>query len=262
MMDRDKPKEAREANLLEILEFSKKSFRKDNFVGLLDSLRFNYLRFAYFDFYLNRDIKSFKSDVSKSAQINKFLYNYYSEHMVHMGGILYFDIAAAFLSDDRRIIQDLMEFSYEDYIKSYLPAKFIIKTIKMLEVKDYDQANEHIEAFEAHVKKKDKSMAGVAGVLSAILNNDLNSVDENIEKSIKLLTHRQPFSSLKVIDFETLAISKVASYFGYETRVDHPLVPKDLIPFKPLDEYDTIDFLKDKETFETFVFRPWYKKIF
>ncbi len=71
--------------------------------------------------------------------------------------------------------------------------------------------------------------------------------------------------------YETISIAKVASYFGFETRVDHPLVPKDLIPYTPLPVYEAIDVLKDLPTFEKYVADslqaqkdalPWYKKLF
>ncbi len=262
---------ARDTNLELIKVFNKSEFDDKNIQSNLSSLSLCYIKFGYYNCFIENDLYVFKNSASKSAQINAFLFRHYADIMYKDGGIIFMDILIPFLSDNPEMIQNFMQFPYQDYVRGFNPSIYIINAIKALENKDDASALQHIKLLESHVLKKDKSFAGIPGVLRGILEKDLDLVDKNITRSIKLLTHRPSFDSFKMMDYETISIAKVASYFGFETRVDHPLVPKELIPYAPLPVYETIDFLKDLPTFEKYISDslqaqkdalPWYKKLF
>lgn len=259
-------------NIKELIRnFNKSEFNDQNIQSYLMGLNLHYINFGYYTYFLEKDLCTFKNSASRSAQINAFLFHYYADIMYKDGGIIFMDVLIPFLSDNPEMIQNFMQFPYQDYVRGFKPSIYIINAIKALENKDDAAALQHIETLEAHVLKKDKSFAGFPGVLRGILEKDLESIDKNIMRSIKLLTHRPSFDSFKIMDYETISLAKVASYFGYETRVDHPLVPKELISYAPLPVYETIDFLKDLPTFEKYMADclqaqknalPWYKKLF
>ncbi|MBK8667924.1 MAG: hypothetical protein IPN89_00080 [Saprospiraceae bacterium] len=177
--------------------FSKSDFNENNFQSLLRGLRGNYINFGYYNYFLEHDLYTFKISASKSTQINAFLFRHYADIMYKDGGIIFMDILIPFLSDNPEMIQNFMQFPYQDYVRGFNPSIYIINTIKALENKDDAAALQHIETLEDHVLKKDKSFAGIPGVLRGILEKDLDLVDKNITRSIKLLTHRPSFDSFK-----------------------------------------------------------------
>ena len=270
-MSLEKAKRNRDDYRETIKLFNKSEFNNNNIRSLLGGLGSDYISFGYLNYFLDQDLYIFKESASKSAQINAFIFKHYADNEYKSGGIIYDNVLIPFLSDNPEMIQNFMQFPYQDYVKGFKPSIYMINAIKNLENKDEAAALHHIQLLEAHVLKKDKSFAGIPGVLRGILEKDFDLIDKNIMRSIKLLTHRPSFDSFKLMDYETISIAKVASYFGFETRVDHPLVPKVLIPYSPLPIYEKIDFLKDLPTFEKYVADslqaqkdalPWYKKLF
>ncbi len=50
----------------------------------------------------------------------------------------------------------------------------------------------------------------------------------------------------KYISMPALGYAKLAWYLGVEVEVNSPLIPKDLLPIKPLDNYEIpYDFLEE-----------------
>lgn len=48
-----------------------------------------------------------------------------------------------------------------------------------------------------------------------------------------------------LISIPALSYAKLAYIKGYELDIDHPLIPKELLPVRPNDEYWEYDFMKE-----------------
>jgi hypothetical protein len=79
--------------------------------------------------------------------------------------------------------------------------------------------------------------------------------DKNkIENAITLLAgkyhkkrNREYSLSNEIISIPALTYAKLAWLKGIEVEIDSPLVPKELLPFKPNNEYWEYDFMKKPE---------------
>ena len=90
-----------------------------------------------------------------------------------------------------------------------------------------------------------KPFIGVAKAFEGFLENNLEKIEDGI-KAV-LAKHKKDqrafvgeYTSLAAVTIAKLAIRK-----GYEINIDHPFLPKELLPIKELDNYEGYDFFKD-----------------
>lgn len=71
----------------------------------------------------------------------------------------------------------------------------------------------------------------------------LNQLLKDHKKRNKYMGISQQFISIPALGYAKLAWLK-----GIEVEIDHPLIPKELLPYKPLEHYDDkYDFLRKLE---------------
>ncbi|HUW07033.1 MAG TPA: Imm49 family immunity protein [Williamwhitmania sp.] len=123
-----------------------------------------------------------------------------------------------------------------------------IHTIQSMLLGDAEQLHHWMSRYEQRfTKKKEMTYMGCLEVLKGIDINDISLVEAGVNNLIK--THkRRP--AIETVDpyFSIFAatMAKLAWVKGLEVKVDNPLVPMELLPVRPLDNYaDAYDFLKE-----------------
>lgn len=122
-----------------------------------------------------------------------------------------------------------------------------IRSIQSVLLDDAEQLNFWMGMYEQRfAQKKEVTFMGCLEVLQGIVAKDIEQVELGVNNLIK--THkRRPHIEYVDPYFCTNAatMAKLAWIKGLEVKVDNPLVPMELLPVRPLDNYaDAYDFLK------------------
>jgi hypothetical protein len=81
----------------------------------------------------------------------------------------------------------------------------------------------------------------------ALNNGDVKGMEKALTKLLSAKLHKKRNPGVvfaQHISQIALTYTKLAWYKGFEVVVNNPLVPAGMLPVKPLDTYDTYDFLK------------------
>ena len=120
---------ARDTNLELIKAFNKSEFNDQNIQSYLRGLSLHYIKIGYYNYFIEHNLSTFKDSAFKSTQINAFLYRYYPDIMYKVGGLIFFNVLIPFLSDNPDMIQNFMQFPYQDYVRGFNPSIYIINTL-------------------------------------------------------------------------------------------------------------------------------------
>jgi hypothetical protein len=88
--------------------------------------------------------------------------------------------------------------------------------------------------------------------MDGIMQKDDALVNEGLTRSISLMKWRNTLDKSLKIDYETIQLAKVATFFGRKVEINSPYVPSVYIPFIPLEQYETLEFIRSKEEWNNF----------
>jgi hypothetical protein len=193
-----------------------------------------------------------EKDVVKAKQCF-YLYGKIMEYLCNNDGVdispgMAQDGTYTLLSDSKSLITSFANWQYRhyDYFIKRGETKYIIQAIA---VNDDARALNLLDTFFKKHKKYGFNDAD-GGILRAILDNDKAKVEEHIHFLLLPKNHkkRNGIYPLRrdLLSFPALGFAKLAWLRGIEVDIDHPLLPKELLPIHPNEEYfDTYDFLKE-----------------
>ena len=233
----------------EAIEDEKRTLEKikQNCIGILTYSSFKSIneRKSWYYLFIEKDLKKTKQCFYLYVKIYEYMCNI---RKVDISPGMAQDATYTLLSDSKELIKSFTTWSYNDY------DKFIKKgeskhIIQLIAVKEDEKAIELIDVFFAkHKKYPFKEMDG--SILKAILEKDKSKVEEllNILLLPKNHKRRNNIYPLRrdILSFPALGFAKLAWFRGIEVEINHPLVPKELLPIKPNEKYENnYDFLKE-----------------
>lgn len=229
-----------EANLLKNIEDPQyiKHRVVSSFPGVIE-------RKSWYYSFVEKDIQKAKQCFYLYGKIYEFMCN---TRKVDISPGMAQDATYTLLSDSKELIKSFTTWTYNDY------DKFIKKgeskhIIQLIAAKEDEKAFDLIEVFFAkHKKYPFKEIDG--NILKAILEKDTSKIEEllNILLLPKNHKRRNNIYPLRrdILSFPALGFAKLAWIRGVEVEIDHPLIPKELLPIKPNEKYDnTYNFLKE-----------------
>lgn len=213
-----------------------KSLASGSFLGI------NEIKIWYYLF-VEKDIQKAKQYFYLYGKVYEYMCN---TRKVDISPGMAQDATYTLLSDSKELIQSFTTWRYNDY------DKFIKKgeskhIIQLIAAKEDEKAFELIEVFFAkHKKYPFKEIDG--NILKAILKKDKSKIEEllNILLLPKNHKRRNNIYPLRrdILSFPALGFAKLAWLRGIEVEINHPLVPKELLPIKPNEKYEnTYEFL-------------------
>lgn len=147
------------------------------------------------------------------------------------------------LCDSHKILKTFLEFD-ENFLKTFGVA--FAKAVQAC-IKNDDSALSHqIELLAKYTNKKtwEKNFSGCVDAFRGILQNDKMLVEKGINDLLsKHEKQDHPAVVRDFINLEATTIAKLAYRRGINVQIDSLLVPKELIPTKELDHYESYDFL-------------------
>lgn len=164
------------------------------------------------------------------------------------------------LSDNNHIIERYAKIRYQPWGKmkgmdeNDLLGKSDIwcNTIQFLMVNDLEGINRNLNILETitlpKLSKKENLLKDDYEFFKAIYSKDKAKMEEVLDKLVSSKIHKKRNINdihAQYISLPALGYAKLAWRHGIEVEVNSPLIPKELLPIKPLEKYEiAYDFLK------------------
>jgi len=151
-------------------------------------------------------------------------------------------ICYAILSDDSTLIEKFSKITKEN--KTQIMGRLFVQNFQNALNDSYNE--DDIEELRQLIKKKPQGFQGLDQFFIGLQNKNLQEVEKALETMISNHGKRGELELYKdYISFEVTALAKLAWRKGIEVEVNSHLVPKELLPIQPLDNYEIpYDFLK------------------
>lgn len=222
--------------------------RVKNLIQVPSNLSFlqNYLLLnALAEIFLKKNITTAKQYFYTHGLIDEYLMTKFDARILDYG---IDHLSYALLSDDIDLIQRYANLShsfYPDMVeRGHSTTLYVLQRII---ADDWENVKRGIAIMDEKTLKRKKSLKPDRDFYEAMLNKDEDAAKRAIIRLLKdhKMRNKNHPTINEFISTPALGYTKLAWLKGMELDIDHPLVPKELLPFKPLDKYEVAyDFLK------------------
>jgi hypothetical protein len=157
-------------------------------------------------------------------------------------------ISYALLSDNLDLIQRYANLSHSCYMELVESGHSTpMYAIQCIIKEDWQQLKWALEIMDKKTLVRKKTLLPDREFYEGMMNKDISKIEIALAQLIKDHKKRNKYKELinEFISHPALGYAKLAWLKGIEVEVNSPLVPKELLPFKPLDNYEIpYDFLK------------------
>ena len=199
---------------------------------------------ALYAIFINKDCSQGKYCFYICARLDEYLMVNYDSRILDYG-VIHFTYAL--LSDNIALIDRYSKLSHPFYDYTIKKGS-LTHAIQNIVKDDWNMLKEDIAIYEKIVLTQ-KGKINVPDLIffKGMLNKDIVQMSEAISMLLKDHKKRNKHMGIaeQYISIPALTYTKLAWLKGFEIEIDHPLIPKALLPYKPLDGYDDrYDFLK------------------
>ncbi|MEO6520261.1 MAG: Imm49 family immunity protein [Mucilaginibacter sp.] len=199
-----------------------------------------------YDLFIENDICKAKQHFYLCARIDEYMINNFDSRILDAG---INHLSYALLSDCIPLMKRYAKLSHSQYkwmIENGHSTPLYILQQMMLD--NWDQVAWGIDIMDKKTIKRHKLLIADRDFYEGMLNKDKNQIQDSINKILKAHKTRNKHYQLinEFISHPALGYIKLAWLKNIEINIDHPLIPKELLPYKPLDRYEeTYSFLND-----------------
>ena len=163
------------------------------------------------------------------------------------------NLLAILLADERVLLNRFVNWSYDPIDRDNSNRLVIgpVLVIKALIGGNLVRAQEELDKYQADLgnKKNDKYFMVDIPILESMMEGDIVMFKESIQPllDVKFLKRRRSFGHkiMELLAVEAAYFIKAMWILGHEVVIDHPLIPMDLMPIQPLEEYPVPYFFLD-----------------
>jgi len=212
---------------------------KSNERAFIHSLVFSNRFLATHSIYIKGDYKGSKQYFFNAAKISLYTIRQYDAPFYSN----IYAICFAVLCEDNEIIDEFSKITKEN--NTQIMGRLFVQNFQNALNDSYNEQD--IEDLSQLIKKKPQGFQGLDEFFIGLQNKNLQEVVKALETMISNHGERGELELYKdYISFEVTALAKLAWRKGIEVEVKSPLVPKELLPIAPLDNYEIpYDFLKE-----------------
>ncbi|MFC1225348.1 Imm49 family immunity protein [Pedobacter sp. BG31] len=201
------------------------------------------------EFFINGNVISCKQHFYRCARIDEYLINNYDSRILDSG---INHITYALLSDNTELIARYADLSHSVY-KWMVEHGYstLLYCIQQIMKDNWEGVKRSIEIMNTKNAKLRKGILSDISFFEALLEKNESKMFECINQLLKDHKKRNKYLGIseQYISIPALTYTKLAWLKGFELQIDHPLIPKELLPYCPLEKYDDkYDFLA-KDTF-------------
>jgi len=163
------------------------------------------------------------------------------------------NLLSILLADERVLLNRFINWSYDPIDKDNSNRLVIgpVLVIKALLGGNLSLAKEEFNKYQADLgkEKNDKYFIVDIPILESMMEGDVAKFMESIQPllDVKFLKRRRSFGHkiMELLAVEAAYFIKAMWILGHEVVIDHPLIPMDLMPIQPLEEYQVPYFFLD-----------------
>jgi hypothetical protein len=206
-----------------------------------------YMKFIAY-IYMNKDIKKIKQLAYFHTLNSMLLVKKLDRKSILSLGFA--NISMALLSDNSELINNYAELKNSTYVQD-IKRGHLVSCVQAIIREDWGFLKNQIAINREQLgnKRGGQWIEADHAVFEGIMLGD----KEKIEQALKLLVtkwHKKrnddPIDS-QIISMPALGYAKLAWLKGIEVEVDSPLIPKELLPIKPNEQYTKYDFMEKEE---------------
>ncbi len=209
------------------------------------------------DYFIDREIEKAKQflfvigiisnmTINKRITIRNGIDRWKTNTYMRLGPTI--EILSMLLSDNTSLLSEFKSWQFDDidpdpqYGNS--PTLGLPVVIQALLKGDKEYAKKHVKKYRAHFQgaDDDKYFGRDADLMEAMIKGDEKEVSDFVMHICKPETHKNRIEfhtfEKKFLSLDGTAILKTMWILGHEIEVDHPLIPMELMPIRPLDKYE------------------------
>lgn len=197
----------------------------------------HHLKLGIYDFFVEGKLNNFKQHLYVASKLKLATIAIDSYQQFGTMEIFY-----ALFSDHPEIIAKMANLETSDIIRSRnnpLQPSFFLHMWQLAILGDYKTLQTKIQSLAQHGRKIDLKNIDF---FSLLINGDEYALEEHIHKEASIKSSDPLIENF--MSFYACMELKICWLKGIPVHINHPLVPMDLMPIKPLDHYEDIyDFL-------------------
>jgi hypothetical protein len=223
-----------------------------------DILWYKYELFSVFDV-VNMDYINSKSNSSIAGLLDEFRISKFNDRLLDYG---LNHIGFAILSDNEPLIQSYSKLRYKRGANAELSMDEMVlqgesaiwcNTVQFFMANDFKGIERNLNIIETltlpKLPKNQQELKLDYEFYKALLIKDKSKCEEILEQLVSPVIHKKRNDNAvlnKYVSQPALGYAKLAWRQGLEVEVNSPLVPKEILPIEPLDNYEIpYDFLKE-----------------
>jgi hypothetical protein len=195
--------------------------------------------------FIDKNAKECKQCFYRCGRIDEYLIKKYDDRILDSGTshLLY-----AVLSDNIPLMQEYAELGHSKYTWMVEHGhSTLLYAIQQVIKEDWERLRWSLDIMASKNQKLNKVLLPDRKFFEGMLARDETKIIEAIMALLKDHKKRNKHMGIAqdYISIPALGYAKLAWLKGMEIEIDHPLIPKALLPYMPLDKYDDkYDFLK------------------
>ena len=201
--------------------------------------------FGLYHLFIGNNLQLAKQDFYTCGRIDEYLIKKYDSRLLDAGMA---NVCYALLSDDSGLIKRYTELGHSKYRWMVEHGHSTIVYAFQQAIKgDWEQVKWSLEIMNTKNQKLNKGLLPDRMFLEGLCAKNQKKMEEALLLLLKDHKKRNKHMGIAqdYISIPTLGYAKLAWLKGIEVEVDHPLIPKESLPYRPLPKYeDKYDFLK------------------
>jgi hypothetical protein len=202
-------------------------------------------RFLLHSFFVDENILLAKQHCYTCGLLDEYAINKFDSRILDYG---IDHISYAMLSDNKELIQRYANLSHTHYMELVENGQSTpMYAIQCIIKEDWEQLKWALDILDKKRLAKNKTLMPDREFYEGMMNSDKQQIEKALAQLIKDHKKRNKNKELinEFVSHPALGYAKLAWLKGVEVEVNSPLVPKELLSVKPLDNYEIpYEFLK------------------
>ncbi|MEF9387652.1 Imm49 family immunity protein [Ralstonia solanacearum species complex bacterium KE056] len=211
--------------------------------GCYSNLASAHISIGFFQCFANGDVVALKQNLYTACQLLRAAIAQDAHHEFGVGSEIFY----ALLSDSKEEIDVMGNLNPGYYVSARDNPLYHYFKVHMWQLAiqgDYAALEQKIYRLGKNGRKDDRALASKGrDFFSLLIKEDRQGLEDLIKKDADVKSEHA-FTE-DYLSFYAAFEAKLCWYRGIPVEIDHPLVPMDLMPIRPLADYDDVyDFLK------------------
>lgn len=203
------------------------------------------IEFLY-KFFINKADESYKDNLYRCGRIDEYLIKKYDSRLLDSGMA---NITYALLSDNLELINRYAYLGHSKYDWMVEHGhSTLMYAVQQTIIEDWEKVQRCLDIMARKNQQINKVLLPDRMFLESFAKKDRQGMEDALRLLLKDHKKRNKYmiTAQDYISIPALGYAKLAWLKDIEIEIDHPLIPKELLPYRPLTHYDDkYEFLKE-----------------